>query len=123
MVKTISRMSKYDFRGIKALGAKSLLLALSSNPYFIWLERFKLTGILEILLEWLVNYLANQGLILLNLGAIYVEGHFDQKAFDAHMEEALQKVEIGRGRLTIEQVKEIDDAVIKAARKFLVWNK
>lgn len=114
---------KYDFGGIKKVGAKSLLLALSSNPYFIWVERLKLTAVLEILLEWLVNWAANNGLVLLNLGAVFVEGHFDQKAFDAALEEGLSEVEIKKGKLTPAQVKAIDDKVIIAARKFFVFTR
>lgn len=117
---------KYDFRGIKTMGAKGILLALSTSPvtapYFLWIKRLHLDEVLEIILEFVVNWAANNGLVLLNLGAIYVEGHFDQKAFDAAIEDALSEVKLGR-KLSIDEVRAIDAKVIAAARRFLVWTK
>ena len=67
-------------------------------------------------LEQLVNWLANKGLIVINIGAAFVEGDIDQKKFDAAIEEGLAKLKIGG--LTDEQKKEIDAKVIDAIRKF-----
>lgn len=72
---------------------------------------------MEVALEHLTNWLANKGLIVLNLGAIYVEGELDQKAFDKAIGDALLKVEAG---VTPEEGKRLDAEVIKAFRKFAV---
>lgn len=115
---------KYDFKGIKKYGAKGLALALSSTPWgAVLVNTWGLKSVVDILLEWGVNWLANKGLVVLNIAAIAVEGEWDQKAFDKDMEEALKKVEAATGRLTPEQAKAIDDEVLKAFRKFAVFTK
>jgi hypothetical protein len=111
---------KYDFKGIKEKGAAGLRLALLSSPYTAWLARFP--ALSNLLLEGLCNWMANKGLIVMNLGAYYVEGKLDQKAFDSAMEQGLKHVESGE-KLTPEQIKDIDDAVIAAADKFLPYGK
>lgn len=112
---------KYDFPGIKKLGAAGLKVALASSPSTAWiLKGGKLT---DIFLEFLVNYLANKGLIIFNLGAIVIGGDVDQSAFDKAMDEAFKKIETTGGKMTPEQMKAIDDEVINAFRKFAVFSK
>jgi len=109
---------KYNYSGIKKQGAAGLSALLASNPSTAWLIKVPL---INTLLEFISNYLANKGLILMNLGAIYVNGVVDQHLLDRAMEEGLKRVEQSGGTLTPEQIKEIDDAVIKAARKALPY--
>lgn len=111
---------KYDFKGIKKFGAKGILLALDGLPYVGAALRWGLRKPAEILVEGLVNWLANQGLIVLNVGAIAVKGEWDQKAFDSALEKGLAEAELNKGKLTPAQAKAIDDAVIEAARDFIV---
>lgn len=112
---------KYDFPGIKKLNAVGIKAALASWPYTAWiLKGGKLT---DLFLEFIGNLLANQGLIIMNVGAVFVEGHFDQQGFDKAIDEGLEKVELGRSKLTPEQGKAIDDAVINAARKFIPYTR
>lgn len=110
---------KYDFKGIKKQGASGLKLALSSNPSTVWMTKIPLIGTV---LEFAVNWMANNGLVLLNIGAIYVNGELDQALLDRSIDEGIKKVEQAGGLLTPEQIKEIDDAVIKAARKALPYS-
>lgn len=112
---------KYNFKGIKKMGASGLRLALSSSPYTAWLT--KLPAISDFLLEFATNWAANHGLIILNVGAFYVGGELDQKALDSAIDNGLKQVEESGGKLTPEQIKEIDDAVIKAADKALPYGK
>lgn len=115
---------KYDFPGIKKWGAKGLSAALASTPWGSWLvTTWGLKDVVDIALAWLANWLANKGLVVLNLGAIYVEGEFDQAGFDREMDAAIKKVEDAKGKLTPEQIKAIDDEIIKVARKFIVITK
>ena len=111
---------KYNFKGIKSQGSNGLTLALLSNPSTAWIA--KIPGI-ETLFEFGINWLANNGLVLLNIGAIYVNGQIDQSLLDRSIEEGLRKVENSEGKLTPEQIKEIDDAVIKAADRALPYTR
>lgn len=108
---------KYDFRGIKRYGARGLEVALASTAWGAALLKMPVIGnVLSASLELFVNWLANKGLLVLNLAAISIEGEFDQKSFDAAMDEALGAVALGK--LTPKQQKEIDDKVIVAFRRF-----
>jgi len=113
---------KYDFKGISKFGAIALRVALSSSPYTAWF--FKVPGS-QLVCELFVNWLANKGLLILNLGAIQIGTEIDQHRLDKAMDEALNAImeKGGRENLTPEQKKEIDDEVIKAARKFIVIGK
>ena len=110
--------NKYDFKGIKKVGARALILALSSTGWGQWLLARGFEGPLINAVEVLVNWLANRGLMVLNIGAIFVEGEFDQKAFDKAMESALEKMKLGQ--LTEQEMKAIDEEVIKAFRRFAI---
>lgn len=112
---------KYDFKGIKKFGAKGLLSALGSTPFGALILKWGFGSSIEICFEWFANWLANKGLIVLNVAAIQIEGEWDQKAFDAAMDEALSQVK--SGLLTPQQQKEIDDKVIRAFRKFAMLSK
>ena len=115
---------RYDFKGIKKLGAKGLALALSSTPWGAWLVNTPfISTFTNLLLELIVNWLANEGLIILNIAAIQVSGEMDQKQFDDAMSEAFKIIEFPGAKLTPEQMKEIDDKVIEAFRKFAVFTK
>lgn len=111
---------KYDFKGIKKYGALALSTALSSTPWGAWVVKtWGIRHIFDILAEWGVNWAANNGLMVLNLAAIKIEGEWDQKAFDKAMDEALSIVDLGN--LTEAQIKEIDSRVIKAFRDFAIF--
>lgn len=114
--------SKYDFQGIKKLGAAGLRSVLASSPKLAWLLKFKS---IDLFFEFIANYLANKGLILLNVPAILVETEWDQKQMDAAMDRALSQITAkgGRDKLSVQEKKAIDDEVIKAARKFIVIGK
>jgi hypothetical protein len=114
---------KYNFVGIKKQGAIGLRLALLSSPSTAWLLKFG--SLSEVLLQATANWFANKGLIVLNIGAIYVNGEIDQALLDRAIDSGIKAVENAGGsqNLTPEQIKEIDDAVIAAADKALVYGK
>lgn len=116
----MATLAKYDFKGIKRQGANGIKLALLSNPSTAWLA--KAPGI-EPFLEFVVNWLANNGLVLLNIGAIYVNGNIDQRLLDRSIEDGLKRVELNGSTLNAAQIKEIDDEVIKAADRALPYVK
>lgn len=113
---------KYDFQGIKKAGAAGLKIALANTGWGAFIMKSPFSGAFSAVLELFANYLANQGLVLLNLGAILVNGAIDQHAFDQALADGLAKVELGRDKITPEQGKAIDDAVRNAARKFIHFN-
>lgn len=109
---------KYDFKGIKKLGAAGIRGALVSNPSTAFLVKIPF---IMFFLEMFVNWMTNNGLILLNIGAIYVGGQVDQKVLDRAIDEGIKKFENAGGKLSAKQIKEIDDAVIRAADRALPY--
>ena len=108
---------KYDFQGIQKAGRLGIKALLASTGWGAKLLAGPFVKVLDIAIDWLSNWMANKGLIILNLGAIYIEGEFDQGAFDKALDEGLSKVET-QPNLSQEQKELIDEEVRKAARKF-----
>lgn len=111
---------KYDFPGIKKLNAAAIKLWLAASPITSWV----LYGgaFTDVILEFIGNAIANMGLVIINLGDIFIEGGFDQQSFDKALDEGIKAIEIGRDKITPEKGKAIDDSVRAAARKFIKFN-
>lgn len=114
---------KYNFRGIKQLGAAGLRGALLSSPWTAWLV--KVPNFTNFLLEAFSNWLANKGLVIVNVGAIYVEGEFDQYAWDEAMDKAIEEIKLkgGHEKLTPKEIQEIDNEIIRKGRNFILISK
>lgn len=108
---------KYDFKGIQKAGRLGIRALLSSTTWGASLLASPFNKPLNVVIDWLVNYLANRGLVILNLGAIYVNGELDQKAFDKALDDGLKKVN-NSPNLSQEQRDAIDEEVRNAARRF-----
>lgn len=110
---------KYNFQGIKEKGALGIKLALSSTG---WGAAFLKVPLSTTVLEFVTNWLANKGLIVMNLGTYYVGGELDQAALDKAIDAGIRAIESGE-QMSPERIKEIDDAVIKAADKALPYGR
>lgn len=111
--------SKYDFKGIKKLGATLIFTALASTP-FAFLTNGLLGRVTFFLLERFTNWLANNGLILANVGIAFVKTNMEQSAFENAMAAALKEVKENEGKLSPAEIKAIDDKVIKTFDDFAV---
>jgi hypothetical protein len=110
---------KYNFRGIQGAARTAIKAAIAATTWGAswW---FKLLMPAEdLLIDDVVNWLANEGLIVLNLGAIVVNGEVDQALFDKALDDGLRKVEEGRDKLSAKEGRAIDQQVIAAARRFI----
>lgn len=116
----MSITGKYNFEGIKKSGVDGLRIVLLANPSTSWIVK---VPFINSLLGPIVNWLANNGLVILNIGAIYIDGDVDQILLDKSIEDGLKRVENANGTLTPEQIKEIDNAVIEAANRALPYTK
>lgn len=107
---------KYDFPGIRKAGTAALRVVLASTSWGAWLIASPFKKLIDLASQWAVEWLSNRGLIIINLGAIYVNGEFDQSKFDKAMDDGLAKAKAPG--LSDAQKKAIDDEVIKAFRPF-----
>ena len=111
---------KYDFKGIKKTGRLGFKGALASSPFAWFLKGGAFT---DAVLDFATNWLANKGLIVMNVGAFYVNGELDQGALDKAIDIGIKAMENPDKKLTPQQMKEIDDAVIKAADKAIPYGR
>jgi hypothetical protein len=107
---------KYNFPGFKKAGAAAFRAVLVGTQWGSAALASPFRPIIDFLLEYASEWLANRGLLIINVGAIYVNGQFEQATFDAAFEDALKKSKAPG--LTDAQKKVIDDQVIKAFRPF-----
>lgn len=112
---------KYNFPGIKKWGAAGIKAALSATTWGVWLLKYSFGPVLDWVIEFGVNWMANKGLIVLNIGAIYVDGEIDQAAFDEAIDQGIKRVKQAGATLSEKEAKEIDDAVIAAADQALPY--
>lgn len=114
---------RYDFKGIKEKGAKGIEAVIAATTWGASLIKIPFFGLIEdAFLQLAVNWLANRGLVVFNLADIVIDGELDQNTFDAVFDDGLRRLQVGRDKLTPAQGKAIDDAVRKAARKFIKFN-
>lgn len=111
---------KYNFPGIRAAGKKVIQVLISSTAWGAALVASPFMPLINLILDFVLEWLANRGLLVLNVAEYYVGGLLDTKRLSAALEEGIVKAQ---GSLTPEQVKEIDDAVIEAADKALAYGK
>lgn len=107
---------KYDFPGFKKAGSAALAAVLASTTWGAWLIKSPFKFVFDFASGFLSEWLANKGLLIINIGAIYVEGEIDQSKFDSAFDKALEQIKVPG--LSDAQKKGIDDEVIKAFRKF-----
>lgn len=112
---------KYDFKGIRKAGSLGLKALLASTSWGATLLSGPFRKSLDLLFEFISELLANRGLLLINIGEIYIKGSFQQANFDSKLEKALAAVKVDG--LTPRQKKAIDDEVIKAFRPFAHFRK
>jgi hypothetical protein len=105
---------RYDFKGFQR--AVGLLIdgLLAGTSWGAWLLASPFKPLLEIAKNLIINWIANHGLIVLNVGANIIDGKIDQSVLDAAVDAALEKLKIGRDKITPEAGKAIDDDVRKA---------
>lgn len=107
---------KYDFPGIRKAGRIALQVVLSGTSWGASIIASPFWPIIEMISDWCIEWLTNKGLIIVNVGAIYVNGEFQQSAFDKAFDDAIAKSKAPG--LTDAQKKVIDDQVKNAFRAF-----
>lgn len=105
---------RYDFKGIQKLSIRGIELLLAATGWGAALLASPFRPVAEYVEEWIVNWLANHGLIILNVGVNIIDGELDQKAMDKALDDGIRRVMQGRDTITPEEGKAIDDKVRSA---------
>jgi hypothetical protein len=105
---------RYDFKNIQRAVGRLIDGVLAGTSWGAWLLASPFRPLIDIAKNLAINWLVNHGLIILNVGANIIDGKIDQDVLDQALTDALQKLQIGRDKITPEQGKAIDDEVIQA---------
>lgn len=111
---------KYDFPGIKKVGTAALEAVLAGTGWGASILGSPFRPIVRMFLGYAIEWAANKGLVIINLGFIYVEGELDQSRFDKAIDDALEKVKLPG--LSEKEKEQIDNEVREAFRKFARLN-
>lgn len=105
---------RYDFKGIQKAVGKAIDLLLASTTWGAWILASPFKPVITAAENLLTNFLANRGLILLNIGEIMVEGVVDQTKLDDALDAGIKRVQQGRDKITPAEGAKIDQDVVDA---------
>lgn len=105
---------RYNFTGIQKATGRLIDALLAGTAWGAWLLASPFKPVINYLRDFAVNWMANNGLIVLNIGVNIVDGVLDQKALDKALDDGIRRVMQGRDTITEDEGKAIDDKVRKA---------
>lgn len=105
---------RYNFKGIQRAVSTGVNLILASTSWGAWILASPFRVVLQAAEDVAVNFLANRGLIVLNIGAIMIDGAIDQSRLDSALTDALTKLQNGRDKITPEEGAKLDQEVANA---------
>lgn len=108
---------RYNFPGMQKAANFAIYSALAATSWGARILASPFKPAFTAALDLLDNFLINHGLIIINLTINTVDGKLDQMAFDSSMDRALNKLKMGRDKITAAQGKAIDDEVVAAFDK------
>lgn len=116
----------YKFTGIGEASASVILAVLMSNPATAYLATGLMGKITFFICKIFSMWLASIGLIVMNVGEAKLATIIDAGKFDDSWDTAenlIKKIRDTGRDLTPEEIKEIDDAVIVAFKKFATFGR
>lgn len=102
---------RYNFPGIQKAASVGINLLLAATTWGAWLIASPFMPAVKIVEDFVVNWLANHGLIVLNIGVNIVDGVLDQAAMDKALDAGIKRVMQGRDKITPAEGKAIDEKV------------
>jgi hypothetical protein len=113
-VEIVGITGRYNFPGIQKAAGLLVDGLVAGTGWGAWLLASPFKPVVNYLRDLLINYLANRGIILLNIGVNIVDGVIDQKKMDAALDDGIRRVMQGRDKISPADGKAIDDKVRKA---------
>ncbi len=105
---------RYNFPGIQKAMGVAIDALIAGTGWGAALLASPFMPIVQFFVNALDNYLANRGLILLNIGINIVDGVIDQRNLDEAIDAGIRRVMQGRDTITLAEGLAIDDEVRKA---------
>ncbi len=117
---------KYKYEAIAEATAAMILVAIAANPSIAILAQGFLGRVTFFVLKLLCMFLANLGLVILNVGAAKIETIIDGGNFDGSWEQAeemIKKIQDAGREMSQDEIKKIDQIAIDAFRKFISFGR
>lgn len=105
---------RYDFKGIQKATGFLIDTVIAGTGWGAWILASPFKPVIGVIRDFLINFLANQGIILINVGLNIVDGVANQKALDMALDAGIKRVMQGRDKITAREGKAIDDEVREA---------
>lgn len=109
---------RYDFPGIQKAVRRSIELLAASTTFGAWLIASPFKPVIDAIENLIINWLVNRGLIIIDIGAVMVEGKVNQSKLDAALDAAFEKMKVGRDKITPEEGAKIDAETTQAFDQF-----
>lgn len=109
---------RYNFTGIQKLVTTGVNTLLASTSWGVWLLASPFKPVLQALEDAAVNFLVNRGLIIIDIGAVVVDGQINEDNFNTALTNAFNQLRNGRDQITPTQGAKIDADTTAAFDKF-----
>lgn len=115
------KTGKFDLPGIRDKGAQAIKAALLKTGFGVAVYGGPFAKLFNFAVEQIIEYLANRGIVILNLGVIKIDEKVDPALLMKALEEGLLKAE--KPGLTEAEGKALDEQVKKAFRRAVRYNR
>lgn len=105
---------RYNFPGTQKAVRRIVTVLLAATSWGAWIATSPFMPLVSYFEDLLTNWLVNRGLIILDVGANIIDGVVDEKALTDALNAGILRVTQGRGSISPEEGKAIDDRVREA---------
>ncbi len=109
---------RYDFKGIQKAVRRTFEVLLASSSWGVWLLASPFKPAIDALENLCINWLVNRGLIIIDIGLVMVDGAINQSKLDNALDNAFEKLKVGRDKITPAEGAKIDAETTEAFDQF-----
>jgi hypothetical protein len=109
---------RYDFKGIQKAVRRVFDIFAATTSFGAWLVASPFKPAIDVIEDLVTNWLINRGLIVIDIGAVMIEGKVDQALLDNALDLAFEKLKVGRDKITPQEGSKIDAETTQAFDQF-----
>lgn len=99
---------RYDFQGIQKAARFAIDAALATTGWGAAIIASPFKPVFDYIEGLAVNWLTNRGLIVIDVGAVLIDGKINQTKLDNALDSAFEKMKVGRDKITPAEGAKID---------------
>lgn len=109
---------RYNFPGIQKAVRAAITVLAASTTWGAWLIASPFQPVIAALEDLAINWLVNRGLIIIDVGAVMIEGKINQEKLDSALDAAFTRLQVGRDKISPEEGAKIDAETTQAFDQF-----